>query len=413
MYKNKSILFSFFHLGESELDEARNLRQDREKFLKFEKDRYFEFLNDDVLQLNDALVHLVSSSKSTNLSLDSEGILKILNLKISLIIFPRQSNGVMFFEYDWVSNEENPLHTISDLTSLRYFGTQKKFNRQENLLKVQGADNQYLSWLTLAGREVGNQIGSFNYYSNKLGRIHLLNNAVFNRSEDTDLVCYNALRIVSKASGSHALHQDQFSYSDPRIYSFAMNEGLILSEKNRSAQQLLSKYSPILYQSVFIKLGFTDVSYKLLATKSDLRINPRAGLYDPNKIEGLRELRKIFLLLKFTSKIPISNYHEMEAFRAYLMKKFSSEIDFDDFSNSLEDLFEFLQDERDRESSEREGKIGWLLGVLGVTGFVSFIFDYVFVNGNVRLIDYLSGPTTWFPLLSFFAVIALLYKLNK
>ena len=103
----------------------------------------------------------------------------------------------------------------------------------------------------------------------------------------------------------------------------------------------------------------------------------------------------------------------MEAFRAYLMKKFSSEIDFDDFSNSLEDLFEFLQDERDRESSEREGKIGWLLGVLGVTGFVSFIFDYVFVNGNVRLIDYLSGPTTWFPLLSFFAVIALLYKLNK
>ena len=68
MHKNKSILFSFFHLGASELDEARNLRQDREKFLKFEKDRYFEFLNDDILQLNDALVHSVSSSKSTNLS---------------------------------------------------------------------------------------------------------------------------------------------------------------------------------------------------------------------------------------------------------------------------------------------------------------------------------------------------------
>lgn len=411
MYRNKSILFSFFHLGASELDEVRNLRQDREKFLKFEKDRYFEFLNDDILQLNDALVHSVSSSKSTNLSLDSEGTLKILNLKISLIIFPRQSNGVMFFEYDWVSNEENPLHMISDLTSLRYFGTQKKFNRQENLLKVQGADDEYLSWLTLAEREIGNQIGSFNYYSNKLGRIHLLNNTVFNRSEDTDLLCYNALRIVSKASGSHTLHQDQFSYSDPRIYSFAMNEGLILSEKNRSAQQLLSKYSPILYQSVFIKLGFTDVSYKL--SNSDLRINPRASLFDPQKIKRLRELRKMFLLLRFSMKISLSHYQEIELLRAYLMKNFSTVSDFDELTTALEDLFDFLEDERDRESSEREGKIGWLLGVLGVTGFVSFIFDYVFVNGNVRLIDYLSGPTTWFPLLSFFAVIALLYKLNK
>ena len=411
MYKTKSILFSFFHLGEFQLDEVRNLRQDFQEFLKFEKDRYFEFLNDDILQLNDVLVHIVNCPNASELSLDYEGAYKLLNLKISLVVFPSQSNGVMFFECDWVSNENNPLHHISRLTSLRYFGTQEKYNRPVNLLRVHKGDNEYISWLTLAEREVGNLVGGFEYYSNKLGRIHLLHNKVFNDEEDID--CYNALRIVGKAPGNQDLHQDQYSYSDPRIYSFAMNEGLILSEKNKSAQQLLSKYSPILFQSVFIKLGFTHVSYQLLASKSDLRINPRAGLYDSNKIEGLRELRKIFLLLKFTSKIPISNYHEMEAFRAYLMKKFSSEIDFDDFSNSLEDLFEFLQDERDRESSERESKIGWLLGILGVTGFVSFVFDYVFVNGNVRLIDYLSGPSTWFPLLSFFAVIAILYKLNK
>lgn len=413
MYKNKSILFSFFHLGESQLNEVRNLRQDAQEFLKFDKDRYFQFLNDDILQLNDVLVHSVSTSNSTKLCLDPEGSLKLLNLRISLVVFPSQSNGILFFEYDWVSNENNPLNQIAQLSSLRYFGTQKKFNRPENLLKIDEGNNEYVSWLKLAERELGSLVDSFEYYSNKLGRIHLLQNEIFNNVEDKDLDCYNALRIVAKANGSQALHQDQYSYSDPRIYSFAMNEGLVLSEKNRSAKQLFSKYSPILFQSVFIKLGFTHVSYQLLASKSDLRINPRAGLYDSNKIEGLRDLRKTFLLLKFTSKIPISNYHEMEAFRAYLMKKFSSEIDFDDFSNSLEDLFEFLQDERDRESSERESKIGWLLGILGVTGFVSFIFDYVFVNGNVRLIDYLSGPTTWFPLLSFFAVIAIFYKLNK
>jgi hypothetical protein len=234
---------------------------------------------------------------------------------------------------------------------------------------------------------------------------------VFNNEEDKDLNCYKALRIVGKASSNQDLHQDQYSYSDPRIYSFAMNEGLILSEKNRSAQQLLSKYSPILYQSVFIKLGFTDVSHKL--SNSDLRINPRASLFDPKKIKRLRELRKMFLLLRFSMKISLSHYHEIELLRAYFMKNFSTVSDFDELTTALEDLFDFLEDERDRESSERESKIGWLLGILGVTGFVSFVFDYVFVNGNVRLIDYLSGPTTWFPLLSFFAVIAILYKLNK
>ena len=136
MYKNKSILFSFFHLGESQLDEVRNLRQDVQEFLKFDRDRYFEFVNDDILQLNDVLVHSVNCTNARKVSLDSEGALKLLNLKISLVVFPSQSNGILFFEYDWVSNENNPLNQIAQLSSLRYFGTQKKFNRPENLLKI-------------------------------------------------------------------------------------------------------------------------------------------------------------------------------------------------------------------------------------------------------------------------------------
>ena len=407
MYKNKSILFSFFHLGESQLDEIRNLRQDVQEFLKYEKDRYFQFLNDDILQLKDVLVHIVNCPNASELSLDYEGAYKLLNLKISLVVFPSQSNGVMFFECDWVSNENNPLQQISLLRSLRWLGTQKKFNRPVNLLKINEGDTEYISWLTLAEREVGSLVGSFEYYSNKLGRIHLLHK-FFNNEEDKDLNGFNAVRI---APGNQVLPGDQYSFSDGRnIYSFAMNEGLILGGKNESAQQLLSKYSPILYQSVFIKLGFTDVSYKL--SNSDLRINPRASL-DPKKIKRLRELRKMFLLLRFSMKISLSHVHEIELLRAFLMKNFSTVSDFDELTTALEDLFDFLEDERDRESSERDSKIGWLLGILGVTGFVSFIFDYVFVNGNVRLIDYLSGPTTWFPLLSFFAVIAILYKLNK
>jgi hypothetical protein len=146
----------------------------------------------------------------------------------------------------------------------------------------------------------------------------------------------------------------------------------------------------------------------LLALDSDLRINPRLGIHSSNKIEGLRKLRKFFLLLKFTSKLPISNYNEIERLREFYLNKFSSEVDFEKFSDSLEDLFEFLQDERDREDSSRDEKISLILALMGLTGFISFIFDYIFVNGDIRLIDYLKGPTTWFPILSF-TIIAILF----
>ena len=137
------------------------------------------------------------------------------------------------------------------------------------------------------------------------------------------------------------------------------------------------------------------------------------GVIRKEKIKTFRELRKVFRLLKFSSKIPISHYIEIESLRSYMIKRFISEIDSDEFSDSLEDLFEFLQDDRDREDSERAEKVNWILGVMGVTGFVSFIFDYIFVNGEIRLIDYLSGPSTYFPLISFIGILVLLIKLNK
>ena len=412
MYKSTTILFSFFRLNNSTLNTVSTIQHERDGFLKYETDRYFEFIHDDILQLNEALVHSRDNVNPNEISIESEGAIRIIKFITSFIVFPKQSNGVIFFQYDWISND-NPLDQLSKLTSLRYLGTHEKFLSATNLITLQGGSKKNVSWLDLAKTELGNFVGEFQFYSNKLGKVHLIQDNILNHSSNLELDSYNALRITNKAEGYNSLHKDQYAYSDPRIYSFAMNEGLILCERGKSNRQILSKYAPILYQCVFIKLGFTDVSFKLLSSESNLRIDPRAGLYDKGKIQGLRELRKLFLLLKFTSKVPISNYQEMEALRAYLMKKFSSEIDFENFSDSLEDVFEFLQNESDRESSERESKISWILGILGVTGFISFIFDYVFVNGDIRLIDYLSGPATWFPLLSFVAIIAMFYKINK
>jgi len=416
---NKTLLFTFFRFSEKDFLNSTEFKKENDILFKYEKDRYFEFLKNDILQLKDAKVIKRNPTSSERFFLTEKDAIELKNLTISLVIFPNQANGTFIFEYDWNTKGSDPLKALCECTELRYLGTQSKFcQNKKNLLKTSNSENIQRSWLDLIKSEfseLGLMHEQIEYYSNKLGRIHLIgSDAKYQNTSEFLIASYNSVRIVNKILGtvnSDSLNMDV--YQDPRIKVFAMNEGMVIQEEGKSPQQLMSKFAPILYQGLFLKLGFTDVSYKLLSEQSDIRITPRNSIYDKEKIKRLRELRKLFLLLKFSSKIPISNYNEIEKLRSYMIKRFSSEIDFEEFSDSLEDLFEFLQDERDREHSERDEKINWILGVMGVTGFISFIFDYIFINGEIRLIDYLSGPTTWFPLISFIGVLALLIKLNK
>lgn len=416
---NKTLLFTFFRFSEKNFLNSKEFKKENDILFKYEKDRYFEFLENDILQLKDAKVIKRKSTSSERLFLTEKDSIELKNLTISLVVFPKQANGTFIFEYDWKTKGNDPLKALCECTELRYLGTQSKFcQNKKNLLKTSNSENIQRSWLDLIKSEfseLGLMHEQIEYYSNKLGRIHLIGSeAKYQNTSEFLIASYNSVRIVNKILGtvnSDSLNMDV--YQDPRIKVFAMNEGMVIQEEGKSPQQLLSKFAPILYQGLFLKLGFTDVSYNLLSEQSDIQINPRIGINEKEKIKKLRELRKLFLLLKFSSKIPISNYNEIERLRSYMIKRFSSEIDFEEFNDSLEDLFEFLQDERDREDSERGEKVNWILGVMGVTGFVSFIFDYIFVNGEIRLIDYLSGPSTFFPLISFIGILVLLIKLNK
>ena len=418
MTSNKTLLFTFFRFKDCDLLHSPYFKKENDLLFKYDKNRYFEFIQNDILQLKESIVLKKTLDSKERLFFGDNERVKLKNFSISLVIFPKQCNGTFIFEYNWNSNGNEPLDELTEFTELRYLGTKDKFRRKENQLKTQQSERPLISWVDLVYTEFSQLtffLDQIEYYSNKLGRVHLIDsNAVYKDKIEFLLRSYNAVRIVNKLEGEiESDTMDMEIFHDPRIKAFAMNEGVVLQEKGKTSQELMAKYSPIIYQCIFIKLGFTDVSFKLLSENSDIRINPRIGITEKSKIQNLRELRKVFLLLKFTSKIPISNYNEIEKIRSYFMKKFSSEIDFEEFSDSLEDLFEFLQDERDREDSERDEKINWILGVMGVTGFISFIFDYIFINGEVRLIDYLSGPTTWFPLISFIGVLTLLYKLNK
>jgi len=419
---NKSLLFTVFRLKNNVTFDADKNDITPDSLFKYGKDRYFRFLKSDILNLDDAKIRRYQINKQFLIG-DKKSI-ELENFYLTMIIFPEQQTGFFLFDYHWTSISNDPLSEIAHFYELRYLGiddnrskTKDNAGRSENLLKIKNTTTEY-TWHDIINSEFSNApnlLENIEFYSNKLGRLHLIDyNSIDLNNEEFFLKAYNAIRIVGKNTGeSSNVQSDMTLYTDPRIKSLAMNEGFVIFEKGLTANKLHEKYAPILYLSIITKLAFTDISYRLLAFDSEIRINPRKGVKKSESIDNIRELRKYFLLIKFSSKVPISNYNEIEKLRAYFLQKFCSDIDFEMFSDSLEDLFAFLQDERDREDSNRNEKMSLILGVLGITGFISFIFDYIFVKGEVRLIDYLKGPTTWFPILSFFLVTVLFYPLIK
>jgi hypothetical protein len=419
---NKSLLFTVFRLKNKVTFDADKNDITPDSLFKYSKDRYFRFLKSDILNLNDAKIRRYQIKKQFLIG-DKKSI-ELEDFYLTMLIFPEQQTGFFLFDYHWTSTSNDPLSEIAHLYELRYLGiednrskTKDNVVRSNNLIKIKDTTSEY-TWYDIIKSEFSNApnlLENIEFYSNKLGRLHLIdNNSIDLNNEEFFLKAYNAIRIVGKNTGeSSNVQSDMTLYTDPRIKSLAMNEGFVIFEKGLTANKLHEKYAPILYLSIITKLAFTDISYRLLAFESEIRINPRKGVKKSDSIDSIRELRKYFLLIKFSSKVPISNYNEIEKMRAYFLQKFCSDIDFEMFSDSLEDLFAFLQDERDREDSNRNEKMSLILGVLGITGFISFIFDYIFVKGEVRLIDYLNGPTTWLPILSFFLVTVLFYPLIK
>lgn len=414
MIDNISILFAPFRINMNGLIKSLELpNQIENEFIKYEKDRYYDFLHEDILNLKDSRIHSKEILLKDRILLGKQNNLEIKKIKISLVIFEIHHYGILFFDYTYLTYESNVFEELSETIQLRYLGKDKKYYKDPNLLCYSNNQEKKFSWLDLFKSEYPTLFEHVDFYTNKLSRIHLLSHFVLNENSNFTELAYNALRITGKSKGQID-DESQISPSiQPRIWSLAMNEGIILIEQAKSAAELKKKYAPIIFQSIFIKLGFMHVAFQLSSIGSELRINSKSGLKNSSNIEKLKDIHRMFLLLKLSSKVPKSHYDEIEHLRLYYIKQFSSNIDFEAFSDSLEDLFEFLQDQRDRESSDRENKIGWILGVLGVTGFVSFIFDYVFVNGNIRLIDYLRGPYTFFPLVSFIFIIAILYQLNQ
>ena len=67
-------------------------------------------------------------------------------------------------------------------------------------------------------------------------------------------------------------------------------------------------------------------------------------------------------------------------------------------------------EEADEANSERERRIGLILGVLGITGFISFIFDYLLISKNKKFIDTLDFPFNTLPFLLFLVTFIVIWK---
>ena len=141
---NKTLLFTFFRFSEKNFLNSKEFKKENDILFKYEKDRYFEFLENDILQLKDAKVIKRKSTSSERLFLTEKDSIELKNLTISLVVFPKQANGTFIFEYDWKTKGNDPLKALCECTELRYLGTQSKFcQNKKNLLKTSNSENNW------------------------------------------------------------------------------------------------------------------------------------------------------------------------------------------------------------------------------------------------------------------------------
>jgi hypothetical protein len=129
-------------------------------------------------------------------------------------------------------------------------------------------------------------------------------------------------------------------------------------------------------------------------------------------IKGLKQIRKDMNISSYYVGVPISQYSEVQ--EVYNLTKLNSGLNYSEVKEAFNQAATLLMEEAAEESSERERRIGLILGVLGITGFISFIFDYLLISKNQKFIDTLDFPLNNLPFLLFIITFIFIWKfLNK
>jgi hypothetical protein len=122
----------------------------------------------------------------------------------------------------------------------------------------------------------------------------------------------------------------------------------------------------------------------------------------------LKQIGKDMNLPNYYVNLPISQYSEIQ--EIYNLTKINSGLNQTALKEAFNEAALLLMEEADEANSERERRIGLILGVLGITGFISFIFDYLLISKNKKFIDTLDFPFNTLPFLLFLVTFIVIWK---
>lgn len=366
------------------------------EFKSFEKNKF-----KDIENIQEKIFYL-DIEKCSEVVLSSIKWVFILDRKYKL--------GLFFYVFDLKTRTNNCLETLSKNKIFRFF-------------KEPGNDNMYKLKVFSGGIGIGS-ISFYSIFKDCFGSIcdkmkflevkplqfHFLDTVCYGIPENRESNCYNLLRIPKHSNleieKKYFNQNSGHVYENSSIYAFSMNEGIVLMSPYKTPNMLFSNF--IATQIVYLfhrRFEHVVSGFMEKQTLSTRKVTQRF-------IKGLKQIRKDMNLSNYHVGVPISQYAEIQ--EVYNLTKMNSGLNFVMMQNAFNDAATLLMEEAEENNSEREKKIGLILGVLGITGFISFIFDYLIISKNQKFIDTVDFPLNTLPFILFLITFVVVWKfLNK
>ncbi len=393
---------------------------DKNRYLKYvwEGKGMLNFTHEDIYQIDAISLwekenNLVLDFFKQEVFLDNEKEIELVtdSIKLIFVLDPMAKYGLLFFKLDLKFYVENPLSKLSEQKTFRYFkGPGGKTSEDFKIYNGNDSIGRF-SLFSFFSNLVPDLLGKIQFPNPKFIQFHYFESACYSLDENRESYCYNILRIPAsknlKVESRYFETNPNHVFENSSVYGFAMGEGTILMSPYKSPKELVANFFVSQLLALIQKeRAMGIVSLQAVNLKSGyLGQIPKCGL------DELRNFRKLISVTKFYNSMPVSQYTEIQDLFVHFKKNFFSGSQFDDFNTALNEITTIIQEEADKESSERERNIGMILGILSITGFISFLFDYLFISSNERLLDYLGFPLNLIPFILFLVTFYIFWKL--
>ena len=338
--------------------------------------------------------------------------LDLHSVKWIFILDPLSEFGLFFFMFDLKITSDNALEALSKCKMFRYL---KEPSNNVNKIKVVDENNNlsekssFFSIFETYFSDVSNEI---QFLEPKPIQFHYLDKSAFYNEKDRDSHCYNLLRMPAKPNNEvekrYFEKNHNHVYENSSIFAFSMTEGLILTSAYKTPKMLVSNFFASQIITLFHK-RFVHILSKGMgaAYVSDVKLSNKL-------IESLKNMRSEINISNYYLSMPISQYSEIQEIYNLSKTNLFSETNQNTVKEALNEVTTLIMSQAEFENNERDRKFGLILGVLGITGFISFIFDYLVISKNQKLIDALEFPFNILPIFLFFIIFVLIWKfLNK